>query len=116
MEENLILSQKKRNMLKENPLISIVTLTWNTTEVTCDFLRSLNEQNTYKNLEVIVVDNGSREDPTAVFTAIYPDIKLIRNPKNLGFTGGNNVGIKASTCDYLFIVNNDTEFTPRVLE
>ena len=103
-------------MLKDNPLISIVTLTWNTTEVTIDFLRSLNEQNTYKNLEVIVVDNGSREDPTAAFTAVYPAIKLIRNPKNLGFTGGNNVGIRAATGDYLFIVNNDTEFTPGLLE
>ena len=47
-------------MLKDNPLISIVTLTWNTTEVTVDVLRSLNEQNTYKNVEVIVVDNGSK--------------------------------------------------------
>jgi hypothetical protein len=103
-------------MLKDNPLISIVTLTWNTTEVTVDFLRSLNEQNTYKNVEVIVVDNGSREDPTAALTAVYPAIKLIRNPKNLGFTGGNNVGIRAATGDYLFIVNNDTEVTPGLLE
>jgi GT2 family glycosyltransferase len=69
----LIDRKKKPNMLKDNPLISIVTLTWNTTEVTVDFLRSLNEQNTYKNVEVIVVDNGSREDPTAVLTAVYPE-------------------------------------------
>src|SRR4051794_3117974 len=38
------------------PLVSIVTLTWNTTDITCDFLRSINEHGTYKNLEVIIVD------------------------------------------------------------
>ena len=103
-------------MLKDNPLISIVTLTWNTTEVTCDFLRSLNEHGTYQNLEVIVVDNGSREDPTPVFKAIYPDVKVILNGRNLGFTGGNNVGIRAAKGDFLFIVNNDTEVTPGLLE
>ncbi len=99
-----------------NPLVSLVTLTWNTTQVTCEFLQSLNEQNTYKNIEVIVVDNGSAEDPTATFKAIFPEVIVIRNGKNLGFTGGNNVGIAAAKGDYLFIVNNDTEFTPGLLE
>jgi GT2 family glycosyltransferase len=98
------------------PLISIVTLTWNTTDVTVDFLRSLNEHCTYSNLEVIIVDNGSKEDPTPVLKAIYPKAHIILNGKNLGFTGGNNVGIKAAKGDYLFIVNNDTEFTPGLLE
>jgi GT2 family glycosyltransferase len=103
-------------MLKDNPLISIVTLTWNTTAITCDFLRSINEHGTYKNIEVIVVDNGSKEDPTETFKAIYPAVKVICNGKNLGFTGGNNVGIRAAKGDFLFIVNNDTEFTPGLLE
>ena len=103
-------------MLKDNPLVSIVTLTWNTTDITCDFLRSIREHGTYTNIEVIVVDNGSKEDPTATFKAIYPDVKVILNGKNLGFTGGNNVGIRAAKGEYLFIVNNDTEFTPGLLE
>ena len=103
-------------MLKDNPLISIVTLTWNTTEVTCDFLRSINEHGTYKNVEIIIVDNGSKEDPTSLFQSIRPDARVILNGKNLGFTGGNNVGIRAAKGDYLFIVNNDTEFTPGLLE
>lgn len=98
------------------PFVSIVTLTWNTTEITCDFLRSINEHCSYKNLEVIIVDNGSKEDPTAIFKAIYPAVKVILNGKNLGFTGGNNVGIRAAKGDYLFIVNNDTEFTPGLIE
>ncbi|MBI1344486.1 MAG: glycosyltransferase [Terrimonas sp.] len=98
------------------PLVSIVTLTWNTTAVTCDFLHSINEHCQYPNLEIIIVDNGSKDDPTPVFKAIRPDVNLIRNGKNLGFTGGNNVGIKAAKGDYLFIVNNDTEFTPGLIE
>lgn len=104
-------------MQKENlPLVSIVTLTWNTTEITCDFLRSINEHCQYPNLEIIIVDNGSAEDPTRVFQAIRPDVIVLLNGKNLGFTGGNNVGIRAAKGDYLFIVNNDTEFTPGLLE
>lgn len=98
------------------PLISIVTLTWNTTEITVDFLRSLNEHCKYPNLEVIIVDNGSRENPESILKAVYPQAKIILNGKNLGFTGGNNIGIKAAKGDYLFIVNNDTEFTPGLLE
>lgn len=100
----------------KHPLVSIVTLTWNTTEVTCDFLRSLNEHNTYPNLEVIIVDNGSKQDPTETFHSIYPEAKVICNGRNLGFTGGNNVGIRAAKGDYLFIVNNDTEVTPGLIE
>lgn len=101
---------------KSLPLVSIVTLTWNTTEITCDFLRSINEHGTYQNLEVIIVDNGSKEDPTNIFKAIYPGVVVILNGTNLGFTGGNNVGIKAAKGDFLFIVNNDTEFTPGLIE
>ena len=98
------------------PLVSIITLTWNTTEITCDFLRSINDHCEYPNVEVIIVDNGSKEDPTNVFKEIYPAAKVLLNGRNLGFTGGNNVGIKAAAGDYLFIVNNDTEFTPGLLE
>jgi GT2 family glycosyltransferase len=100
----------------EAPLVSIITLTWNLTEITCDFLRSVKEHNTYRNIEIIVVDNGSKEDPSAALRAIYPDVNVILNARNLGFTGGNNVGIRAAKGDFLFIVNNDTEFTPGLIE
>jgi len=46
-------------MLIDTPLISIITLNWNTTDITCDFLYSIGERNSYKNIEVIVVDNAS---------------------------------------------------------
>lgn len=102
--------------MKETPLISVIALNWNTTAVTCEFLRSIATQNTYVNIEVIVVDNDSKEDPTQAFKVVFPAVKIIRNEKNLGFSGGNNTGIKAAKGDFLFIVNNDTEFTPGLLE
>jgi GT2 family glycosyltransferase len=100
----------------DRPLISIITLNWNTRSVTCDLLRSIREHNTYQNIEVIVVDNASKEDPTEAFMAAYPSAKIVRNAENLGFSGGNNAGIRVATGDYFFIVNNDTEFTPGLLE
>jgi GT2 family glycosyltransferase len=100
----------------KQPLVSIITLNWNSTAVTCDFLRSIKEQNTYPNIEVIVVDNNSKENPTQSLHQAYPLVKVICNNSNLGFSGGNNVGIRQAKGDYLFIVNNDTEFTPHLLE
>ncbi len=103
-------------MLKDTPLISIIALNWNTTAVTCDFLHSIRDQNTYSNIEVIVVDNASKEDPTAAFLEAYPKARIVRNSANLGFSAGNNAGIRIAKGEYLFIVNNDTEFTPGLLE
>lgn len=103
-------------MLKDTPLISIIAINWNTTAITCDFLHSIRERNTYGNIEVIIVDNASREDPTAALLAVYPQVRVFRNSENLGFSGGNNTGIRAAKGEYLFIVNNDTEFTPGLLE
>jgi GT2 family glycosyltransferase len=102
--------------MSELPLVSIITLNWNSTKVTCEFLSSIKDQNIYKNIEVIVVDNASDDNPVQFFLSKYPSVKFIRNDKNLGFSGGNNTGIKAATGEYLFIVNNDTEVTPELIE
>lgn len=98
-----------------NPLVSIVTVNYNNAAVTCELLESL-ATNSYANLEVIVVDNASGEDPTAQLLATYPAVKVIRSDENLGFAGGNNLGIKAAKGDFLFLVNNDTEFTDGLVE
>lgn len=97
-------------------LVSIITLNWNTTEVTCAFLRSVREQNTYSNIEVIAVDNGSREDPSGAFREAFPGVRVVLTGENLGFSGGNNRGIDIARGEFLFIVNNDTEFTPGLIE
>ncbi|RPE08359.1 glycosyltransferase family 2 protein [Chitinophaga lutea] len=97
------------------PLVSIITVNYNNAAVTCDLLRSIT-RNTYRNVEVIVVDNASAEDPTTALKAVDPAVKVIRSEKNLGFSGGNNLGLRAALGEYLFLVNNDTEFTDGLIE
>src|SRR5690242_12839429 len=99
----------------ELPLISIITLTWNQTKVTCEFLESTRKLN-YKNYEILVCDMGSDVDPTEeINSRNFPNTRVLRSEKNLGFTGGNNWGIRQSKGDFVFIVNNDTEVTPDLL-
>jgi hypothetical protein len=61
-------------------------------------------------MEVIVVDNASKEDEASIISKRYPQVKTIRSDKNLGFAGGNNIGIKSAKGKYLFLINNDTIF------
>lgn len=102
-------------MAASKPLVSIITVNYNTTGLTVDLLESIHYL-TYPNVEVIVVDNASRESPVIALQKAYPEVKLIISPKNLGFAGGNNLGIKAAKGEYLFFVNNDTVLTPNILE
>jgi len=99
----------------KNPLISIIILNFNQIEVTCEFLESC-KLLTYDNYEIILVDNASKLNPADRITKEYPQVNFIRSEENLGFTGGNNLGIAAGAGDYFFIVNNDTEVTPNLLE
>ncbi|WP_291946625.1 glycosyltransferase family 2 protein [Chitinophaga sp.] len=96
------------------PLVSIVTVNYNNAAVTAALLASV-ARNDYERVEMIVVDNASSENPTAQYAKDYPWVKVIRSETNLGFAGGNNLGMKAATGDYLFLVNNDTEFTPGLI-
>ncbi len=96
--------------------VSIVTVNFNHSHVTDELLASIAAKNTYANLEIIVVDNGSKINPVPVWITRYPNVQFIRSEENLGFAGGNNLGIKAASGDYLFLVNNDTEFTERLVE
>ena len=59
-------------------------------------------------MEVIVVDNGSKVNEAAIISQRYPQIKTIRSEQNLGFAGGNNLGINAASGNYLYFINNDT--------
>ncbi len=87
--------------------ISIITVNYNGLEDTCALIESIpfNE-----NLEVIVIDNASIQDEASMVIQRYPYVKAIRTEKNLGFAGGNNVGIKKAKGKYLFLINNDTVF------
>ena len=87
--------------------LSIITVNYNGLEDTCALIDSIpfNDK-----MEVIVVDNASKEDEASIIAQRYPQVKIIRSEKNLGFAGGNNLGIKAAKGQYLFLINNDTIF------
>ncbi|RKR85488.1 hypothetical protein BDD43_5759 [Mucilaginibacter gracilis] len=96
--------------------VSVITVNFNQALVTEALLESIFKTNTYPNIEIIVVHNGAKTNDLPQWQAKYPDIVFIRSEANLGFAGGNNLGIKAATGDYLFLVNNDTEFTAGLTE
>ncbi|GBD25140.1 N-acetylglucosaminyl-diphospho-decaprenol L-rhamnosyltransferase [bacterium HR30] len=99
------------------PKVAVVVVNWNGNEDTLQCVESL-ERVDYPNVEIIVVDNGSRIDPTPVLQARFPTVKCLRLPRNLGFTGGNNAGIRYALdagAQYVFVLNNDTVVEPDVL-
>jgi GT2 family glycosyltransferase len=87
--------------------ISIITINYNGLEDTCALIESIpfNE-----NMEVIVVDNASKNQEAETIAKRYPQAKVIQSENNLGFAGGNNLGIQAAQGKYLFLINNDTIF------
>ncbi|OWY20550.1 glycosyltransferase family 2 protein [Sphingobacteriales bacterium UPWRP_1] len=99
----------------KQPLVSIITVNYNQPVLTCELLASVKKLQ-YQNYEVIVVDNGSKVNMPDIIKRNYPDVQLICSNTNLGFAGGNNLGIKAAHGEYLFLVNNDVELNPNVLD
>ena len=88
--------------------LSIITINYNGLKDTCELIDSIPFNN---HLEVIVVDNASqRKEEADTISKRFPQVKVIKSEKNLGFAGGNNLGIKAAQGKYLFIINNDTIF------
>lgn len=99
----------------EHPLVSIISVNYNQSAVTLDMLASL-QRITYPNTEVIIVDNGSPNDTPDIIKERFPHVTLIKSKENLGFAGGNNLGIRASSGAYILLLNNDTEVDPGFLE
>jgi GT2 family glycosyltransferase len=100
-----------------DPLVCVVVLTWNDTEMTRTCLRHVFDSS-YSNKKVILVDNGSREPCGRTLKAEFPDVELVEIPQNRGFAGGGNVGIThalAQNPKYVFHVNNDAFVQPTAI-
>jgi len=93
--------------MNEKSLISIIVLNYNAGELLLNCINSL-KKSTYQNIEILVVDNISSDDSHTKCKKQFPDIKLIQNRKNLGYCGGNNVGIKEAKGEFIVILNPDT--------
>src|SRR5712691_13439283 len=90
-----------------------VVLNWNGGEDTLHALASL------AGIETICVDNGSTDGSDAEVERRFPAVELIRNGANLGFSGGNNAGIRRALergADWILILNNDAEAVPGIAE
>ena len=91
-----------------------MVLNWNNLSDTLECLESLTRSD-YKHLDIWVVDNASREDPSLAVTNAYPTARTLRNDTNLGYGGGNNVGLRAAIgtgAAYVLLLNNDVVVAP----
>jgi len=93
--------------MNENPLISVIVLNYNAGELLLNCIESV-KKSSYKNLEIIVVDNISTDKSQKTCKEKHPDIKLIQNDENFGYCEGNNIGIREAKGDYIIILNPDT--------
>ncbi len=92
-------------------ILSIITINYNGQKDTCELIGTLPLED--KSIEVIVIDNASAQDEATIIKERFPQVKVIRSKENLGFAGGNNLGIKAAQGKYLFFINNDTILKPQ---
>ena len=88
--------------------VSIIIINYNTVDLTLQCLQSIYQHSEGMEYEVIVVDNASTETEPSVFREAFPKIKLIAGKTNLGFAGGNNLGIKHASGQYILLLNSDT--------
>lgn len=98
--------------------VAIIILNWNGRDDTLACLHSLCHID-YPNFQIVVVDNHSSDDSVAVIQKEYPHITLIQTDENLGYVGGNNVGLtfaRQQNFDYALLLNNDTEVDPQFLQ
>ena len=96
------------------PAVVAIVLNWNNLPDTLEAVESLLASD-YRHLAVWVVDNDSLEDPRAELRALYPGVRVLRNARNSGYGGGNNVGLKlaiAEGAEYVLLLNNDAVVAP----
>lgn len=94
---------------------SIIILNHNGEKELKECLPSLKKQ-TYKNFEVILVDNASTDNSVNFVKDNFPWVKIVKNSRNLGFCEGNNIGAKHAKGDYLIFLNQDTKVDDHWLE
>lgn len=96
-------------------LVSIIVTNNNGKAFLPDCLSSIKSQ-TYRNIEIILVDNNSDDDSISYTKKKFPTVKIVRNNENMGYASGNNIGLKHAKGDYILILNNDVKLQPDLVE
>ena len=98
--------------------VSVVVLNWNGREDTLACLQSLRGID-YPSFKIHVVDNASSDDSVSSIRAAFPEVEIICSARNLGYAGGNNLGIRRALevgAQYILLLNNDTVVPPLDVE
>jgi len=96
--------------------LSIIIVNYNTRDLTLQTLNSVYKNQGDNNFEVIVVDNASKDDSVEMIKKHFPQVILIQNNENLGFSKANNIAIKRSIGEYILLLNSDTIVMEDTLE
>lgn len=88
--------------------LSIIIVNFNTSRLLQDCLSSIFKHGLKHKFSVVVVDNASSDGSAEMVEKKFPKVKVIKSEKNLGFAGGNNLGIKAGEAKYYLLLNSDT--------
>lgn len=94
------------------PALSVIIVSWNVVDMLRDCLQSLQDDGIPVWAEVIVVDNASSDGTAEMVRDSFPWAALIQNRANLGYSRGNNIGIRAASGDYFLLLNPDTIVHP----
>jgi len=97
------------------PDLSVIVVNWNGRHFLDECLGSLQKQ-TFRDFEVILVDNGSTDGSVEFVRASFPEVKVVGLGENRGFSGGNNEGIRGASGRWVMLLNNDTRVHERCLE
>lgn len=103
--------------LSVKPKVAVVVLNWNGKQDTLECLESIGKLD-YPNYQTVVVDNGSTDDSVDAIRTKFPNVFVLQTGANLGYAGGNNVGIKWALnngADHILLLNNDTAIDPKLL-
>jgi len=98
-----------------NPRVSVVILNYNGQEFLAKFLPFV-LQSTYSNMEVVVADNASTDDSLSLLRRDFPQVRIIINKSNEGFSKGYNTALSQVSADYFVLLNSDVEVTPGWIE
>jgi hypothetical protein len=104
-----------KTQAKTLPQASIIIVSFNTRDVLRECLLSIEAQGLGDAIEVIIVDNGSKDDSCAMVEREFPAVRLVRSAVNLGFAAANNVGFEAARGQYLVLLNSDAFLRPGAL-